>query len=39
MPLLTMPQNVILSKNLEELQGKRDNPQLSTLNIHLSETD
>lgn len=39
MPLLKMPQNVILSKNLSELQGKRDNPQLSVLNIHLSETD
>lgn len=37
MYLLTMPQNVILSKNLEKLQGKRDNPCI--LNIHLSVTD
>lgn len=37
MYLLTMPQNVILSKNLEKLQGKRDNPYI--LNIHLSVTD
>lgn len=39
MYLLTMPQNVVLNKNFEELQRKKNNPQLCILSIHLSTTD
>lgn len=34
-----MPQNVVLNKNLEELQRKKNSPQLYILSIHLSITD